>query len=115
MDECKKKNGGCNQICVNKPGTFECTCKVGYKLGTNKKTCSGNIFVWNGNDDVSNYSFCEMYGVHWDNVAGKLRFFSSMLKVKYKNCIKVNVFEKLFISVFEVLLQITTILSQRIS
>ena len=50
MDECKKKNGGCSQICVNKPGTFECTCKVGYQLGTNKNTCSGIIFVWNGND-----------------------------------------------------------------
>ena len=43
-DECKNRNGGCNQICLNKAGAFECSCKPGYQLAKNKKTCIGNWF-----------------------------------------------------------------------
>ena len=32
-------NGGCDQICTNKHGTFKCSCKRGYRLGSNGKTC----------------------------------------------------------------------------
>ena len=42
-NECSVNNGGCSQSCVNKPGSFECGCKTGFKLGRDKKTCKGNI------------------------------------------------------------------------
>ena len=25
-DECSEDNGGCEESCINKPGTYECTC-----------------------------------------------------------------------------------------
>ena len=39
INECSTLNGGCNQICTNKPGTFQCSCKRGYRLGSDGKTC----------------------------------------------------------------------------
>jgi len=33
INECKVNNGNCDQLCVNKPGGFECRCHKGYKLG----------------------------------------------------------------------------------
>ena len=42
IDECAVDNGGCDHICVNKPGSFECQCKEGYLLGDDGKTCTGN-------------------------------------------------------------------------
>ncbi len=32
IDECQKSNGGCDQICLNRPGGFNCSCKDGYDL-----------------------------------------------------------------------------------
>ena len=31
MDECEEANGGCEQICVNKPGTHMCDCRQGFQ------------------------------------------------------------------------------------
>ena len=44
-DECAVDNGGCSQICVNKPGSFECKCKEGYLLGDDGKTCTGKKYL----------------------------------------------------------------------
>ena len=41
IDECATDNGGCSQVCVNKPGSFECKCNAGYVLADDKKTCKG--------------------------------------------------------------------------
>jgi len=32
VDECLTNNGGCdeNAICMNTPGSFNCSCKIGY-------------------------------------------------------------------------------------
>ena len=42
IDECATDNGGCSQVCVNKPGTSECKCNDGYVLADDKRTCLGN-------------------------------------------------------------------------
>lgn len=34
IDECQKNNGGCDQICLNRPGGYNCSCKDGYDLFT---------------------------------------------------------------------------------
>ena len=44
VNECSVRNGDCDHICKNKQGSFECRCKVGYKLHSDKKTCSGKSY-----------------------------------------------------------------------
>ncbi|XP_004452031.2 growth arrest-specific protein 6 [Dasypus novemcinctus] len=39
VNECSQQNGGCNQICYNKLGSFHCACYSGYTLGSNSRTC----------------------------------------------------------------------------
>lgn len=39
IDECSKDNGGCSEICFNKPGSFQCFCPSGYRVGPDGKTC----------------------------------------------------------------------------
>jgi len=39
LNECAVKNGDCMHTCVNTPGSFVCTCKHGYHLNTDKKSC----------------------------------------------------------------------------
>ena len=41
VDECKKTNGGCQHTCENIVGSFKCSCKDGYDLSSDKKSCSG--------------------------------------------------------------------------
>ena len=41
--ECNITDHGCQQICVNTPGSFYCACLVGYQLNGDNKTCSGEI------------------------------------------------------------------------
>ncbi|TRY58217.1 hypothetical protein DNTS_008561 [Danionella cerebrum] len=42
IDECRMNNGGCDHMCRNTVGSFECSCKKGYKLLTNERTCQGH-------------------------------------------------------------------------
>ncbi|KAI5269296.1 growth arrest-specific protein 6 isoform X2 [Manis pentadactyla] len=39
VNECGQQNGGCNQICYNKPGSFHCACYSGYVLSPDSRTC----------------------------------------------------------------------------
>ena len=41
IDECGTNNGGCEHICNNTIGTFECYCDSGYRLEENRLNCSG--------------------------------------------------------------------------
>ena len=41
INECMLDNGGCDHSCVNKDGSFKCTCKNGYQLQNDKLTCEG--------------------------------------------------------------------------
>ena len=41
INECATDNGECDQICVNKQGSYECKCNNGYLLADDKKTCKG--------------------------------------------------------------------------
>ncbi|GAB0094394.1 sushi, von Willebrand factor type A, EGF and pentraxin domain-containing protein 1 [Sergentomyia squamirostris] len=38
VNECVKNNGGCDQKCVNSPGSFQCACNSGYELYTTNGT-----------------------------------------------------------------------------
>lgn len=39
VDECGKDNGGCEHSCNNTIGSFFCTCREGYALHSDNKTC----------------------------------------------------------------------------
>lgn len=41
IDECQINNGGCNHFCRNMIGSFDCTCKKGFKLLTDERSCQG--------------------------------------------------------------------------
>ena len=41
MNECATSNGGCEQMCTNTRGSFECSCGVEYVLATDNKRCVG--------------------------------------------------------------------------
>ena len=43
VNECASSNGGCDQICTNKPGTYQCSCNQGYI--SSGKRCQGIILI----------------------------------------------------------------------
>ena len=40
IDECSSSNGGCAHNCTNLVGGHECSCRDGYTLGADNKTCA---------------------------------------------------------------------------
>lgn len=51
IDECAEGNGGCSQLCENKPGSFACKCNTGYSLMEDLSECAGTspqlaILIW---------------------------------------------------------------------
>lgn len=45
VDECEIDNGGCEQLCKNMPGSFECACQPGLQIDTsNGKACVGKLW-----------------------------------------------------------------------
>ena len=41
INECQTNNGGCEQICTNTDGSFECSCNQGYSLSSDRTNCIG--------------------------------------------------------------------------
>ena len=39
VDECLEDNGGCDEECVNRPGSYLCSCPGGYELGEDSHSC----------------------------------------------------------------------------
>ncbi len=40
IDECVVSNGGCSQNCINLEGGYECSCRQGFTLQLDNKTCA---------------------------------------------------------------------------
>ena len=45
INECSLNSGGCDQLCNNTIGSFQCSCNSGYTLSFDGRTCSGRIAV----------------------------------------------------------------------
>ena len=43
INECDALNGGCEHLCQNNNGSYNCKCNKGFFLDGNGKTCSGNF------------------------------------------------------------------------
>ena len=41
IDECNKNISGCAHFCANSIGSFNCSCRTGYKLDSDGKICKG--------------------------------------------------------------------------
>lgn len=63
IDECLSSDHNCEHNCVNTLGGYECSCKIGYELHSDKKSCEnvcgGIIEMKNGT--ITSPSFPEMY------------------------------------------------------
>ena len=46
IDECALDTDGCNQGCINTPGSFQCNCSEGYQLNEDGFTCDGNLKIY---------------------------------------------------------------------
>ena len=42
VNECEENNGGCEQQCVNKEGSHNCSCEGGFKLENDGFKCTGD-------------------------------------------------------------------------
>ena len=40
IDECIEGTSGCNQLCFNTLGSYECSCERGYELHSDYHTCT---------------------------------------------------------------------------
>ena len=45
-DECAVGKGGCQQVCVNTVGSFYCDCYLGYRLNSDRKTCTSKTVLF---------------------------------------------------------------------
>ena len=48
-NECLYANGGCQQICNNTIGSFNCSCGIGYSLMPDGFNCSGKDILFSFN------------------------------------------------------------------
>lgn len=39
INECSYNRGGCEQLCINSPGNYTCSCLTGYTLQSDGKSC----------------------------------------------------------------------------
>lgn len=43
INECSYNRGGCEQLCINSPGNYTCSCLTGYTLQSDGKSCQGMV------------------------------------------------------------------------
>ena len=41
IDECTENTDGCQQTCINKDGSIQCSCRDGFRLGSDRQSCIG--------------------------------------------------------------------------
>ena len=45
INECNANTDSCGQLCSNTIGSYTCSCRVGYSLGSNGRSCNGMIKI----------------------------------------------------------------------
>ena len=45
INECNGKNK-CDQVCVNTPGSYQCSCNEGYSLMDDGESCEGGHYLF---------------------------------------------------------------------
>uniref|UniRef100_A0A1A9WC30 Metalloendopeptidase n=1 Tax=Glossina brevipalpis TaxID=37001 RepID=A0A1A9WC30_9MUSC len=65
VDECETKNHGCEHECINTLGGYECNCRIGYELHSDKKHCEdacGGVIEY-PNGTITSPSFPDNYPI----------------------------------------------------
>lgn len=44
VDECLNETSGCSHLCQNTKGSFYCSCRPGYSLASDERSCDGRLF-----------------------------------------------------------------------
>ncbi|XP_037773595.1 signal peptide, CUB and EGF-like domain-containing protein 3 [Penaeus monodon] len=57
IDECSVNNGGCDDICINTPGLFSCSCSSGYMLHMDGRSCT-DVDECKENSKICNGGVC---------------------------------------------------------
>ncbi|XP_078670386.1 uncharacterized protein LOC144910800 isoform X9 [Branchiostoma floridae x Branchiostoma belcheri] len=53
INECETNNGGCEQICTNTIGSFECSCRENFVLANDSLSCNADLpCYWQENRDI---------------------------------------------------------------
>jgi len=65
VDECETQNHGCQHDCINTLGGYDCSCRIGFELHSDKKhcedACGGRIEYPNGT--ITSPSFPQLYPI----------------------------------------------------
>ena len=43
IDECTENTDGCQHTCINTDGSFQCSCRDGFRLGNDGRSCVGKF------------------------------------------------------------------------
>ncbi|XP_019614687.1 PREDICTED: uncharacterized protein LOC109462574 [Branchiostoma belcheri] len=60
INECETNNGGCEQICTNTIGSFECSCRDGFLLAADGLTCNTAVCHWEGTAPFCDPGDCDI-------------------------------------------------------
>ena len=55
INECNINNGGCNHFCTDNDGSFLCSCRPGFTLSQDERTCTGTCTLL----------LCVMMAIFW--------------------------------------------------
>nr|XP_033776560.1 fibrillin-1-like [Geotrypetes seraphini] len=85
IDECQVGNGGCDTTCTNSEGSYECSCRHGFALMPDQRTCT-DIDECENNPNICGGGQCT-------NIPSEYRclcFDGYMASVDMKTCLDVN-------------------------
>ena len=58
IDECRENLDGCDHMCSNRPGSYICSCRTGYRLAMDNHTCNGKL-AFNGYKSKDFFSYAQ--------------------------------------------------------
>ncbi|XP_035662470.1 tenascin-like [Branchiostoma floridae] len=64
IDECSAANGGCDHVCSNTMGSFQCSCVTGFNLNVDSSTCD-DVDECNVGNDVCQQNCNNIIGSYW--------------------------------------------------
>ena len=102
MNECDINNGNCQHVCKNLYGRHSCSCREGFVLDSNKRTCSGKRFKHSDQEIIFRLHYGGLYndvyiapvlfiiGLCKPKIAVRLRDLKSRLEILLSLCSPVN-------------------------
>ena len=64
IDECNEHTSGCEQVCNNTVGSYQCLCQDDYILNTDKSCSMGKAFCSSSSSSSSSYVLYNITCIH---------------------------------------------------